>query len=278
MSDPFRPDDELVNAVLDGEATPDERARVEGDPTLRARLEELRAVSDLVGSPPPSPDDAQRERAIAAAKAAVGQQAEVRTLPDRRRQEVPRFLATAAAVLVLLLGAGFLVSRLGDDDDSGAGDTAARLEEGGEESADSAAAGGADTEASPDDAAEADAPEPSELAVSELGPVADEAELYTALAAASDAVARDADVETLDEEAAATTSAERDLPDAEGDSEQCQVGLDEADPGLSGILLEATAEYAGTPAVVYLYGTVDGSQRVVVVSADACEVLTTFDL
>ncbi len=37
MTEPFRPDDEIVSAVLDGEATADERARVEADPALRAR-------------------------------------------------------------------------------------------------------------------------------------------------------------------------------------------------------------------------------------------------
>ena len=45
------PDDEVVNAVLDGEATAADAARVAADPALAARLEELRAVRRAVGAP-----------------------------------------------------------------------------------------------------------------------------------------------------------------------------------------------------------------------------------
>jgi hypothetical protein len=61
-----RPDDEIVSAVLDGEATADERALVEADPEAQARLAELRAARDQVAAPVAVPP-AVREQAVAAA-------------------------------------------------------------------------------------------------------------------------------------------------------------------------------------------------------------------
>ena len=43
--------DELASAYLDGEASAAERARVESDPELRRRVDELRRASALVGRP-----------------------------------------------------------------------------------------------------------------------------------------------------------------------------------------------------------------------------------
>ena len=40
------PDDELASAYLDDEVTADERARVEGDPVLQARVARLQAARD----------------------------------------------------------------------------------------------------------------------------------------------------------------------------------------------------------------------------------------
>ncbi|HYF47134.1 MAG TPA: hypothetical protein VD926_13045, partial [Acidimicrobiales bacterium] len=124
----------------------------------------------------------------------------------------------------------------------------------------------------------AGAPESTAFAVRELGAVENNVELYTRLQAASAEVTPDADLQSLEQDTAWNLEDQEALPEAEGTSERCQVGLDEADPGLSGVLLQATAEYSGTPAVVYVYGTVVGRQRVVVVSADGCQVLAVFDL
>ena len=41
---PLDADEELLHAYIDGEASTDERARVEGDPALLARLEAVRAM------------------------------------------------------------------------------------------------------------------------------------------------------------------------------------------------------------------------------------------
>ena len=63
-----------------------------------------------------------------------------------------------------------------------------------------------------------------------------------------------------------------------GDSVDCEVRLEESDPALDGLLVEGTAVYAGTPAVVYLFATVDGDTRVEVVTAATCETLVSFPL
>ena len=270
-----RPDDELVSAVLDGEATPEERARVEADPVLSARLEEFAAVRDRIAEPVPTWSGADRERAIAAAKAAVrhhGTASSGNVRPLRRRQgEVPRILAVAAAIVFVLAGLGFLASQTGGDDsgeDSG-GDTAASDVA----SSDDAESGGALEDAG---AGEGGADYLAELDGTDFGAVADEAELRSSIVDAGGFSADSADAPST------TTASTAAVPEvdaeANGRSERCQAGLVEADPSLRGVLAQATAEFAGTPAVVYVYGTPEGAQRVVVVSVDGCHTLAAFDL
>jgi len=62
--------DELASAYLDGETTPEETARVEADPLLVERVEELRLISEAAATPVTPPPEAARESAIAAALAA----------------------------------------------------------------------------------------------------------------------------------------------------------------------------------------------------------------
>jgi hypothetical protein len=72
MTEPRRPSDdvdELASAYVDGEATPGERARVEADPDLVARVSELRAVRSALAAPLVQPDARVRERVLAAARA-----------------------------------------------------------------------------------------------------------------------------------------------------------------------------------------------------------------
>ena len=66
---PHDPDDELVSAVADGEATPAEEARVAADPRLAARLSEFFAVTDAITGPVPLVDSEVRDRHIEAALA-----------------------------------------------------------------------------------------------------------------------------------------------------------------------------------------------------------------
>jgi hypothetical protein len=152
VSDSHPPDDELVSAVLDGEAGEDERARVEGDPVLRARLEELGSVRRAVAAPPPPPDPAARERAVAAAleswaaadarpAGAVPAPAPPAPIPLAARRRTHVWIASVAAAVVVALGvAGGLVATRSDGSGGDSTDTGAALAE-------------ADTEAEPDDAA-----------------------------------------------------------------------------------------------------------------------------
>lgn len=110
--------DELVAAYLDGEATADERARVQGDPALLARAEQLRAVSRMVAEPVAVPDAALRDLHIAAALEASSTSPVVTALPSRRnRPDVLRFASVAAAVLAILVAVPLLLSNTGGDDE-----------------------------------------------------------------------------------------------------------------------------------------------------------------
>ena len=113
MPESFRTDDELVSAVLDGEATADERARVAADPALSVRLAEFAAVADALRAPATPPPADARDAAIAAAVAEGRRPAQV-VVALRPRRSTGSFLAVAAAVLVVLLFAGFLVGQVGD--------------------------------------------------------------------------------------------------------------------------------------------------------------------
>ncbi|HKA04547.1 MAG TPA: zf-HC2 domain-containing protein [Acidimicrobiales bacterium] len=112
MSDPTRPPsdelDELASAYLDGEVTPDERARVEADPDLRARVGELGAVRAALAAPPDPADAAARDRALAAAHAeAVASGSTAAVVPIGRHRRSRRGLAVvgavAAAVIAIVL-------------------------------------------------------------------------------------------------------------------------------------------------------------------------------
>ncbi|HET6663339.1 MAG TPA: hypothetical protein VFG94_03745, partial [Acidimicrobiales bacterium] len=69
MTTPRDPDD-MASALLDGLLTEDEAAAARRDPAVAARLAELGAVREAMGTPPASPDPGARERALAAALAA----------------------------------------------------------------------------------------------------------------------------------------------------------------------------------------------------------------
>lgn len=114
-----RHDDEIVSAYLDGEATADERVRVENDPRLQARLVELRQVAAAVGTPHFFADSPGRDtliaRALAAGGAAApaddtppGSAAQVVDLDAVRRRRRLTVLSAAAAVLVVLLAVPLL--------------------------------------------------------------------------------------------------------------------------------------------------------------------------
>ncbi|MGQ0616184.1 MAG: anti-sigma factor family protein [Acidimicrobiia bacterium] len=124
--------DEIVSAYLDGEATPDEMARVEADPALQARLESLRVAAAAVGSAVPAPSATTRETAVAAALAATMPAADqVADDPDadpaapladfsagRRRTRRATTWAAAAVVALLAAVGGLALSNRPEDSTS----------------------------------------------------------------------------------------------------------------------------------------------------------------
>ncbi|HEY2812937.1 MAG TPA: hypothetical protein VGJ03_05700 [Acidimicrobiales bacterium] len=104
-------DDELVSAVLDGEATEEELARVSRDPELSARLRELEAARDLVASTPISAAPATaRDDAVARAIAVMPASLEARRRQNARKSRAARVVAIAAAVVVLAAVVGGILA------------------------------------------------------------------------------------------------------------------------------------------------------------------------
>ena len=118
--------DEIASAHLDGATSPEEAALVAGDPALQARVEALRAVREAMRDEP-AVDAARRDAAIAAAIAALDEDADaapgmgtapIVPLASRRRLSptAVRVLG-AAAVFVLLALLVPLLRNLGDEGD-----------------------------------------------------------------------------------------------------------------------------------------------------------------
>ena len=113
------PDDELASAVLDGEATAEERARADADPRIGARVEELASVRDSLAAPV-LVADATRDELIAAALRALDPPVVAPVAAFRqsaRRRRVMQTLS-AAAVVVLVAAIGVALSRSLDDTSS----------------------------------------------------------------------------------------------------------------------------------------------------------------
>lgn len=113
--------DELVSRYLDAEVTAEEAARVESDPELLARADAMRSAIEAVAAPVDIPMiDLDQRRAIAveasSPSAGVTDLSAVRARTIERRN---RFVAVAAAV-VLLAVAFTAIQRVDlDDDDQG---------------------------------------------------------------------------------------------------------------------------------------------------------------
>ncbi len=126
--------DLLASSYLDREATPDEVARVEADPELRARVELLRSVGVTAPATPPGLAQAQLARAMAlyrpgstpdrgeAAEPAPGAEPVIDLTERRRGREERasrlRWLTSAAAVLVVGVGAVALINQIGGSEDA----------------------------------------------------------------------------------------------------------------------------------------------------------------
>lgn len=266
MADPRRPDDELVSAVLDGEADEATRQRVTADPRLRARLAEFGEVRDAVAAPVDPPDTRSAETTIARALAeheatgttAAQGPAEVTDLDRARRRSVVgrRVLVVAAIVAVLALAGGLLVS----------------LDDGTDEASDQATGSS--------DSAEAGAVEVPDLA---LGPIAGPEELRRRVVEDTGLDAEEAfgaeaegDVDGPDPDTGtAGSSADEAAADGSGRSvEDCAVALVESRPRLIGQLAQGTVAYQGTDAYVLVYNDADAAGAVAIVAATVdCRVL-----
>ena len=171
MNDPDpTPDDLLVSAVLDGVASPDDVARVTGDPVLSARLEQFRSVARAVGGPVPLVDpvvrDAHLARALAAFQGEAGGAAPLAAVPApppppapaappppadlgaaraRRQRKLGPAILSVAAALVLIMAAGALLVRLGDSSDSGSSSSDEAATASAPDAAESGDAGGSST-------------------------------------------------------------------------------------------------------------------------------------
>jgi hypothetical protein len=143
MTDVSPSDDELVSSYLDHEATPAEVARVDGDPRLMARVEQMRAAVSLVATPPPLPlADLDRIRATAIAAfspVAAAPVVDMAAARARRLERRNRVLAVAAAVVLFGGLIGGIGALSGGSDDDTAGDAA-------DDSADDASSDGGDTD------------------------------------------------------------------------------------------------------------------------------------
>ncbi|MEL6891635.1 MAG: hypothetical protein AAFP84_08570 [Actinomycetota bacterium] len=158
MTDDPTQDELLASAYLDGEVTPDERARVEGDPELLAEVDRIRQVRAIVMADIEPAPVSTRESHLAAAldvwdQLAAGDAAPglaaatpISTVRDRRTRrraertsgDRSRLLLGAAAGLVVLAGVGAVVRGVivgGDDDADFSADDAAAEEPAEEDSA-----------------------------------------------------------------------------------------------------------------------------------------------
>ncbi|MCP4228079.1 MAG: hypothetical protein GY773_32425 [Actinomycetia bacterium] len=205
--------DALVSAYIDGQATPEEVALIEGDPVLRAEAEALAVVIDRVAYELPVPPPGLRQAQIGTALAAFDQLAPVseeappagavlgdlathragrrRTALPQHRGGVPAWLGAAAAMLVAVAGIGWVV-QAGDSDD---------------ESADTFASADQDESTESESAADGEAMNTTEAMAEQSQAVAAEAD---AMEAATDDDASDAapESDTSGRDQSSTTSVE----------------------------------------------------------------------
>ena len=257
MTMPERPDDELLSAILDGEADVAAIRAVEADPRARARLEELRAVRIILRSSPEPTGAPPARIAVEAALAEFDRREGVRDPGPRDEAVIPLdaartrnrrrparrsgsnrapFAVAAAAVLLVVVGLG-VMSRNGSGGDTNAAEVATVA---------------TTTAARGDSNAAAGTVEIAPQAL-EDGAVQDEA---ASSPAAAEAGAAEAPVGGKEGEAAATTAAASDaIPPVDPDLQRCATDLglvaenldstevvDSAQPGLTLDVTTTTGE------------------------------------
>jgi anti-sigma factor RsiW len=130
--------DELVSAYVDGALEASDRARVESDPELLARVEEFRTIQELMQDVPAIDGDL-RERLIETAIGSSATSSKVVSLAPRRRQRARYALIGAVAAGVIALG-GIIALNDASDDNETATVSEAPADDGAEDAAATAAA------------------------------------------------------------------------------------------------------------------------------------------
>ena len=205
--------DELASAYLDGEATPEEAALVEGDPRLLELVEELRAVRDLVATPVEPPPDEVRDQMIARA---LDQRAPVVSLETARRRlrSIPpraRVILAAAAVVAAIAMVGVTLFEQTGDDDQFADDSASAPAMA-DAPADAVPEAPLAPEPQPESAEPAESEEPAEdMAMESAAPMSDDAD------AATEALPEPIDLMGPAEESAAVAASPESLEDEPAD-------------------------------------------------------------
>jgi len=280
MTLPSASDDEVVSAVVDGEATAEEQARVEGDPVLAARAARFRQVRSALSAPvePLPPEVAGRllDTALAEGEAPAGPRSDdgppVVTAPPiplaprraRRSAWVPGSAVAAAVIVVLaVVGIALLATAGGDSKDTAARAPTADLDAS-TRNTEKAASGGTndDVSAAPTSTAPPATGGPS---VPALGSFADQAALTRVLATV--------DLTTL--EPAADSS-----PRGPAAGEPSQTAVDRCDQAIRAVpdqdlgdrLAVATAELGGRAVLVYSHPDRGASEEVPVTRLTVAEV------
>jgi hypothetical protein len=254
MTDPHDLDD-LASAHLDGATSPEEAARVAADPSVQARVEELRAAREAVSELPPI-DPERRDAAIAAALAAFEDDARaasalrgtaVTPLAPRRTVSAParRLLGAAAVIALLALVVPMLLSSTGDDDEAMSFDST------GDAISGAGTDGGA--EAAGDSASTTTALSPTDTAL-RLGSYDDLDQLADAVAAGA-----------LDGRGGALFGPTEE--DGGSELRACAPVVADVDA------VTATAEVAGEPVVLVLRTLEGGTRLLTVLRSGSCEVI-----
>jgi hypothetical protein len=255
MTDPPPTDQdlELVSAYLDGEATPAERARVEADPALLARVEELRTVAGALGTgfTPLTDEEAasQRRRAIAAGLAPPAP-----PMRARRRAPLPSPLAAAAVIVVIALVGLWLVASAGGGSHTDKADSAA-----------SGARPEATTTSAATTSGASATPQSQTVTLPDLGSFPTRAALTAALERTDVTTLGAASGTTADTERAAAISVDR-----------CQATVDAGQAELGDRLAVAAARLAGRPVYVIsqpVRGKNPPVTQLTVVDQETCNVL-----
>lgn len=265
--------DELASAHLDGATSPEDAARVEADPALRARVEELRRVRAALGVVP-AVDATRRDAAIAAALAAFAEEgaredaapaARVTSLTDVRARRGPsprslKILGAAAAVAALALLAPVLGDLAQSDDSPSFEATGDALED----AAQGAADGGAGQELGGAEVSTTTAAPAAERA--DLGAFDDVDSLVATVVAGGDLAFAPGDAFSSPTEGAADDAS---LRYAECDrAREAEVNL--APAAATSV---AVATVAGEPVVVVVRTADDGTRTLLVYELVGCDVL-----